>query len=257
VDLLESSSSLCFVMMPTRRESESIYWTLIRPATENVGLVPLRADQIFTPGSIMEQIRAAIRESRVCIADVTNDNPNVLYELGLAEAFGKPVILIAQTGSQRPFDIAGNRYIAFDPTDPRKSIDEVTAALRSQLERNKIDEAQALISSGQYRAAVAVLGVILEQALRDALSRFGVKSSRPLTSSVQMASALSRVNKLDRQILALIRDFAQIRNRAVHELAEPSREEAHLALDLVRRILQALTADDGDDGLAGVPVPAK
>ena len=243
VELLESSSTLCFVMMPINRELESVYWNLIRPTAESLGLVPLRADQIVASGVIMEQIRAAIRESRVCIADVSSANSNVLYELGLAEALGKPVVLIAQTGSRPPFDIANTRYIAYDADAPENARDMVAAALIEQLERNKVDEVQALIDNGLYRAAVAGMGVILEHTLQQRIRSSGIKTRYRLSSISQMASILLDANAINESISTAIKEFAVIRNRAVHELAEPSANDAHLAFDLLKLILQALGKD--------------
>lgn len=239
VGLLESSSTLCFVMMPFGRESESIYWNLIKPVAENMGLTPLRADQILASGMIIEQIRAAIRESRICVADVSTANANVLYELGLAEALGKPVLLIAKTGSQPPFDIAGKRYIAYDGDSPAQASDKVSFAMNELLERNKLDDAQSLIDNGLYRAAVASMGVILEHALRQAMRAADIMSYRP-SSSNQMAEGLLNVNKIDNSLRAEIGRFTGIRDRAVHELEEPSGDEARMALQLLKNILQVL-----------------
>jgi hypothetical protein len=239
-DLLESSSSLCFVMMPFTRETESVYWNLIKPAVEEVGLTPLRADQISSPGSITQQIFAAIRESRVCVADVSAGNANVLYELGLAQAIGKPVLLIAQHDSRAPFDIANMRYIAYDPEE----LDEASAAMVSMLldllESNKLNEAQTLINNGMYRAAVAIMGVILEHALQNAIRRADILVRRRLASSAQMADVLFQAGALGEPEVAVIRSFADIRNRAVHHLEEPSSDDAKLALGLLNRILQSL-----------------
>ena len=244
VDLLEGSSTLCFVMMPVRRESESIYWQLIKPATEQIGLTALRADQILMPGQIMEQVRAAIRESRVCIADITAANANVLYELGLAEALGKPVLLIAEIGSKPPFDIAGRRYIPYDPANPGAVVDSVIAMLLQQLQRDKFDEAETLINSGHYRAAVAVMGVILEHALTQALRSTDLTFNRSLVSTTRLASVMLRSKIITRPDYDAIKEFSQIRNRAVHELADPSGDEARLALELLKRILKALENND-------------
>lgn len=240
VDLLESSSTLCFVMMPFGRESESIYWNLIKPAAENVGLTPLRADQISTSGQIIEQIRAATRESRVCIADVSTANPNVLYELGLAEALGKPILLIAKTGSQPPFDIAGRRYIGYDEVSPGQAGDKISSSLSELLERNKLDEAQSLIENGLYRAAVASMGVILEHALRHRLPTVGFIRPMKMASTAQMADALRDAGVINNELKMEIKQFTDIRNRAVHELEEPSADNARLALQLLKHILQAL-----------------
>jgi hypothetical protein len=97
--VIETTSRLCFVMMPFSNQFDDVYRNLISPVVRDLGLTVLRADEITTPGFVMEQIRSAIQQSRVCIADVTGSNPNVLYEVGYAEAAKKPLILLAEEAS--------------------------------------------------------------------------------------------------------------------------------------------------------------
>ena len=240
-DLLESSSSLCFVMMSFRQESNSVYRQLITPAAEEVGLTPLRADQIHTAGAIVEQIRAAIRESRVCIADVSAENPNVLYEIGLAQALGKPVVFIAQHGTQPPFDIAHLRYITYNHDELKDAQNQLVSALLEQLKRTKLDEARTLIDNGMYRAAVAVMGVILEHGLLQVIRRRDIYFSRKSLSATQMANNLATADILGQDELGMVKQFSDIRNRAVHQLEDPSRQDAELAFTLLTQILQRLS----------------
>jgi nucleoside 2-deoxyribosyltransferase len=69
------------------------------------------------------------------VADCTGRNPNVFYEIGLAHALGKPVILITQNSEDIPFDVTHIRYIQYEFT-PRgmerfeqKLIDAVRASM--------------------------------------------------------------------------------------------------------------------------------
>ena len=109
--------------MALRGRSDEVYRTLIAPTVQTLGLVAIRADEIPSPGFVMEQIRTAIQQSRICIADVTGNNPNVLYEIGLAHATKKPLILLAQEGSLLPFDVAQQRVFFMVPMSrSRKSL---------------------------------------------------------------------------------------------------------------------------------------
>ena len=67
--LLTSSSNLCFVLMPFGGRFDAIYDDIILPTARPFGLKLLRADNIAAPGAILEQIRGAIQQSRICIAD--------------------------------------------------------------------------------------------------------------------------------------------------------------------------------------------
>jgi hypothetical protein len=109
--LTESTSTLCFVMIPFEDRYDRVYRELIVPAVTEAGLTAVRADEISATGFIMEQIRAAIQQSRLCIADVSDCNPNVLYELGFAQAANKSVVLIASDVTGLPFDDAAMRVI--------------------------------------------------------------------------------------------------------------------------------------------------
>jgi predicted nucleotide-binding protein len=65
----------------------------------------------------LEDIRAAIKRVDFVVADVTDSNPNVLIEVGIAYAVDKPVILLvnSRTQTRLPSDLAGYIYLAYDP----------------------------------------------------------------------------------------------------------------------------------------------
>jgi len=81
------------------------------PATKEAGLEPIRADEIFTTGSVIEQIWEQITKAKVLVAELTGKNPNVFYELGLAHASRKPVVLIAGALDDIPFDLRHLRTV--------------------------------------------------------------------------------------------------------------------------------------------------
>jgi hypothetical protein len=53
----------------------------------------------------MVDVYESIVMARVIIAEISNRNPNVFYELGMAHAFGKDVIILTQDGENIPFDL--------------------------------------------------------------------------------------------------------------------------------------------------------
>jgi nucleoside 2-deoxyribosyltransferase len=71
----------------------------------------------------MRDIWKQINQAKVVIADLTFKNPNVFYELGLAHAIGKPVVLIAQTIDDIPFDLRSVRIVIY--TDSPKGYDDL------------------------------------------------------------------------------------------------------------------------------------
>jgi len=102
--------------MPFKNKFNNPWFYGIKPVAELKGLRPMRADDIKLPaGRINEDITRLIIESEIIIAEMTDQNPNFLYELGLAHAAKKKVIMITQIEEDIPFDIKGIRYIHYDP----------------------------------------------------------------------------------------------------------------------------------------------
>jgi hypothetical protein len=109
----------CFVMQPFGLPHGDYYEKVFKPAIEKTGLLPVRADaEIFGTGKIIDQIWRGINAAKVLVAELSTRNPNVFYELGLAHALNKPVVLISSNEPDVPFDLQHIRVIYYDVTDP-------------------------------------------------------------------------------------------------------------------------------------------
>ncbi len=113
------ATDTCFVMMPFAAPLGGYYASIYEPAIKKAGLTPVRADtDIFGTGKIIDQIWAGLNRAKVLVAELTGRNPNVLYELGLAHALHKPVVLISSNEADVPFDVRHVRVIYYELTDP-------------------------------------------------------------------------------------------------------------------------------------------
>ena len=115
-----------FVLMPFEKALDWVYDDLIRPPFEDTGYLVSRADDIVSQQNILRDVVAGICEADVVIADLTNTNPNVYYELGLAHALEKQVVLLSQDVNKVPFDLRsyrileyGSRFDSFDEAKKR------------------------------------------------------------------------------------------------------------------------------------------
>jgi len=93
---------------------------ILDPVAAEKGYKTNRADEIPRPGVITNQIIEHLMKDDLVIADLTDLNPNVLYELAVRHAVNKPVILIGQIDSKDiPFDLSAQRFIQYslDPDD--------------------------------------------------------------------------------------------------------------------------------------------
>jgi len=127
----------CFVMQPFAAPLGEYYDKIYRPAIEKAGLVPVRADaDIFATGKVMDQVWRGINAAKVLVAELTTKNPNVYYELGLAHAMHKPVVLVSANEDDVPFDLQHIRVIYYDKSDPfwgAKLIDKVAENVLSAI----------------------------------------------------------------------------------------------------------------------------
>ena len=109
----------CFIITPIgddtdpiRRHIEGIIDAALRPALEDKYDLVV-AHRISEPGSITKQIITEIYSAKLVVANLTNRNPNVMYELALRHSLGKPVIMIAEKGTPLPSDIVMERTIFY------------------------------------------------------------------------------------------------------------------------------------------------
>jgi hypothetical protein len=126
----------CFIIMPFGDWADFYYDNIFRPAVDNAGLTPRRADDLYRPSAIVHDIWELTQTARLLLADLTGKNPNVFYELGLAHAIAKPVILVAEKMDDVPFDLRALRVIIYDKNDPNWGTilkDKITAAAREVL----------------------------------------------------------------------------------------------------------------------------
>jgi hypothetical protein len=131
------SGDTCFVMQPFAAPHGEYYEKIFKPAIEKTKLLPVRADaEIFATGKIIDQVWRGINAAKVLVAELSTRNPNVFYELGLAHALNKPVVLVSSNEPDVPFDLQHIRVIYYDVNDPfwgTKLIEKVAENILSAL----------------------------------------------------------------------------------------------------------------------------
>ena len=95
----------------------AIYKTLIKPALEEAGFEPFRADEETTSGDILTDMFQELLLADLCMCDLSIDNANVYYELGIRHAFRKRGVVHIQAGrAYMPFDIFNVRTLPYHIT---------------------------------------------------------------------------------------------------------------------------------------------
>lgn len=141
----------CFIIVPigannssTRRRTDGIIEAAIKPVLEKYNFIPVPAHQIADTGSITHGIIEHILEDRLVIADITELNPNVMYELAVRHCAAKPIITIAEEGTKLPFDIADQRTVFYindaqGIIDLQDQLDKIINSLSLKLDSDDID----------------------------------------------------------------------------------------------------------------------
>lgn len=156
----EPKESTCFVIMPIadrdpyqKGHFKRIYDHLITPACKMAGFKSERADDIGKADYIILTILRKIIESDMVICDLSSHNPNVMYELGIRQAFNKPVVLIKDQNTGGIFDIDGIRYITYQNSliidEAQKAQQEIAQSLQATFQQD----------SNSINSLVQLLGV--------------------------------------------------------------------------------------------------
>lgn len=129
--------NLCFVLMPFADVLRPIYDDHIKPVVEQFDLVCRRADDIVSVDIVARDIWSNVCQARLIVAELTTQNANVMYDVGLAHAANKAVILITQSMAFVPFDLQHVRCIVYEytPRGVRDLEERLRAAIAAILHR--------------------------------------------------------------------------------------------------------------------------
>jgi hypothetical protein len=153
----ESSVELktCFVIMPISDVDgyepghfRRVFDLLIKPAARVAGFDAMLANSTSSSHLIMADVIKKCVKSDLVIADLSSRNPNVLYELGIRQAFDKPTVLICDKVTDRIFDVSGLRTTYYHRSLRadlvRKEVGELAKAVRNTMDADP-DEINSMI----------------------------------------------------------------------------------------------------------------
>jgi hypothetical protein len=150
----------CFVIMPISNVEGyeaghfgRVYEHIIKPACRTAGFRPVRADEVQVTNYIVVDILRKILDADMVICDLSGINPNVLYELGIRQAFNLPVTLIKDSRTPKVFDIQGLRYIEYDESLRIDKIEDAVANIGNTLKNT------STLDENEINSLVQLLGV--------------------------------------------------------------------------------------------------
>lgn len=112
-ELSANDAKMALVLMPFDRSYDDIYLSGMKDVLEKHNYNCVRVDERSFSGQIIDEIQRSILESDIILAEMTDKNPNVYYEVGYAHGLGKDPILITKQADTLPFDLHGYRHIVY------------------------------------------------------------------------------------------------------------------------------------------------
>jgi len=189
------------------------YEDIIAPAIRAAGLEPYRVDQDPRVSIPIQDIETGIREADICLADITQDNPNVWFELGYTIACGKEVVLICSKDrtTRFPFDIQHRTIITYPtgaPRDFQKLQTDITAKLKAYLQKAETMTAVSEISKvtkfeGLEQHEVVCLAALAENIDHpgDYASAFQIKRDMESGGFTKVASTIALAGLLKKNFV--------------------------------------------------------
>lgn len=131
----------CFIIMPisdtdgySKGHWGHVYENIIYPSCEMANYQAIRADEVKATNLIHLDILKNLIDAPIAICDLSSRNPNVLFELGIRQAFDKPVVLIQEVGTPKIFDIAPLRYLEYSKEMRYHDVLQIQKELKEAIE---------------------------------------------------------------------------------------------------------------------------
>ncbi|WP_211219666.1 hypothetical protein [Nevskia ramosa] len=182
-------------------------------AIAEAGLEAYRVDQDPQVAIPIEDIENGIRDARICLADITLDNPNVWFELGFAYSAGKNVVLVCsnERTTKFPFDVQHRSIIKYTSEAPRdfeelkKSItNKLKAFLHREESLPKVSEMARLVQidglSQHEIVAIASVAENLEHP-HDYATTYQIKRDMDRSGFTKIATTIALRALIDKEFL--------------------------------------------------------
>jgi len=162
----------CFVVSPigeegsdTRNNADKLFKYIIKPVCDECDFEAIRVDKLNDANSITQTIIDHLENSELVIADISEHNPNVFFEMGYRTRTKKPIIHLKGKGENLPFDVTTIRTLEYDLTD-LDSVEEVKNRLTKTIESfNYSENTETSVAEEPTESASPAIMPVLYQIL--------------------------------------------------------------------------------------------
>lgn len=194
----------CFVIQPFDNDTyDKRFEDVFKPAIEKANFEPYRVDKDLSVKVPIDEIEKGIRECRICLAEISTDNPNVWYELGFALACNKEVILICSSDERKgkfPFDIQHRSVITYknssksDFEDLEEIITKKILAIESKSTTvDYLNSIPVVETEGLKSHEIALLILMMEDVYthRNCISTYTLKNEMDKAGYTNLATSIA------------------------------------------------------------------
>jgi hypothetical protein len=185
-----------FVLMPFTKKLNKRYKRAIKPAVQDAGMRPERVDkQSFHRQGITDRIIQQIGDTDFLIADMSCNNPNVLYEVGYAHAKNKICVLLTDTPKKIPFDLKNKRHIVF------RGLNDLHKRLLRDLNALKVEAELAFDANDPECLATAVQAAVLQTRVIRHSQATSIRARVKTGSELDHKDVSAHITKIERRRL--------------------------------------------------------
>lgn len=198
----------CFVIQPFHNgKYDKRFHGCFKPAIEVAGLEAYRVDHDPSVDVPISSIEEGIKNAAICLAEITEDNPNVWYELGYAFAIGKPVVMVCADSREKfPFDIQHRNVIRYGseaPQDFEILKNNIAKTIKARLSKAEImsqfaDSVMIEEIEGLSNQEIVVIALIATESLkpddRSPLRAIKIEAENQGMTAIAFQLAIRRLN---------------------------------------------------------------
>ncbi len=238
----DKKETKCFIIAPIgdelseiRRKSDGLIDAVLKPVLRdffNIVIAPLDLQQ---PGSITTQVVTLLLEADLVIANLTDFNPNVMYELAVRHSVRQPVVIITERTPKLPFDVATERMIYYvdDMAGTKELGIRLREAVPAALEDKEIDNP---VYRAAQRSIIAkpVGSITVDNYLIDRMDNLENTIVNFINSQTIMNQPISSIMPFNSTATTRISDVTHRFLACIDKLVESGkvRSKRHFALNL-------------------------
>lgn len=234
----KAAEKRCFVMMPFSDQGDypkghftKVYEQIFMPAIIKAGYMPYRVDENTISDSIINKIFEGVQNCEMALCDLSNRNPNVLYELGLRQAYNKPVVLVKDEKTENIFDVSVISTISYSSNRLYENVVEAQEKICESLKSTGEGKDTTLIQFVRAKEASyedvkvnkdTTMNIMFQSIMKELrqFRREYIEYSGPVRIYVQFEGGIDSDKVMD-----VITDLRSILDVSVENISQVSREE--------------------------------